>query len=89
MMDPETRRVVETGDAMTAMWREIVGNAAQLRIPLRDPVDLRRCATILRDLANKLEVVSHAKLGADSIMFSAKREVAAAQGRLKSKIRRG
>ena len=89
MMDPETRRVVETGDAMSPLWRDIVGSAAQLRIPLRDPVDLRRCATILRDLANKLEVVSHAKLGADSIMFTAKREVAAAQGRLKSKIRRG
>lgn len=86
-MDAETRRVIETGDPLSGIWREIVGNAAQLRIPLRDPVDLRRCAIILRDLANKMEVMSHAKRTADSIMFEAKHETKAAQARLQSRIR--
>jgi hypothetical protein len=87
-MDAETRRVLETGDPLTSMWREVVGSSVQLRVPLRDPIDLRRCALILRELANRFEVLSHDKRSADSVMFEAKHHGKVAQARLTSKIRR-
>lgn len=87
-IDRETARVIETGDAMSSLWREIVGGSVQLRIPLRDPVDLRRCATILREMANRWEVLSHDKRPTDSVMFEAKHHGKMAQSRLTSQTRR-
>lgn len=84
-LDRDTARVIETGDPMSALWRDFVGTSVQLRIPLRDPVDLRRCATILRELANRWEVLSHDKRTTDSIMFEAKSTGRITQARLSSK----
>jgi len=87
-VDRETLRVIETGDPMSSMWRDFVGTSVQLRIPLRDPVDLRRCAVILREMANRWEVLSHDKRTTDSIMFEAKHHGKMAQARLTSKTRK-
>jgi len=86
-MDRDTKRVIATGDAMSSLWRDMVGSSVQVRIPLRDPIDLRRCATILRELANRFEVLSHDKRTVDSIMFEAKHQGKMAQARLSSQTR--
>jgi len=53
------RRLIETGDHMSEMDRSIAGHSAmQLRFRIRDQMDLRRAAAILRDFANRLEIAS-------------------------------
>jgi hypothetical protein len=83
-MDAETRRVIRTGDPIPAWARAIVGHSMQLRIPLRDPIDLRRAAEILRQFANRLEVLSARKDEAHSILLAAVGERRITQGRLQS-----
>ncbi len=87
VMDAETRRVIRTGDAIPEWARACLGNSMQLRVPLRDPIDLRRCALILRDFANRLEVLSPSKDPAHSILLAASGERRMIQARLQSRPR--
>ncbi|WP_424137970.1 hypothetical protein [Roseomonas chloroacetimidivorans] len=86
--DGELMKVVKTGDCMDPWQRSLVGKSAQMRMPLHDPVDLRRQAAILRELANRLEAISrNTKETPFNVMSLAKTEVAAAQARMMSKPR--
>jgi hypothetical protein len=80
----EVLSVIHSGDALPQWMRDTIGQSAQLRLPLRDPIDLRRQAAILRELANRFDVMSRDKRSAQSIMFEAYGEIRTAQDRLKS-----
>lgn len=82
----ELMRAAATGDPLTAMDRDILGHGAvRLHVPLRDPVDLRRIATVLRELANGLEVSSGLRGDARTALFAARYHLKTAAGRLRSK----
>ncbi len=84
--DENLRRAALTGDPLSEFDRDILGrSAARLHLPLRDPVDLRRLASILRNLANDLEVSSHMRGDARHALFSARWHIKMANGRLRSK----
>ena len=86
MATRELTRAAATGDCLSPMDRDIIGHGdRRLQVPLRDPVDLRRCATILRELANALEVCSHMRGDARHALFSAHGHIKQAAGRLRSK----
>lgn len=87
MLDRETQRIIQTGDPLPEWARGIIGNSMQLRIPLRDPIDLRRVAEILRGFANRLEVLSSRKDDAHSILLAAVGERRMIQARLQSRPR--
>lgn len=82
----ELRYAARTGDVLSPMDRDIIGHGdRRLQVPLRDPIDLRRCATILRELANHLEVCSHMRGDARHALFAAHGHLKQAAGRLRSK----
>lgn len=82
----ELARASLTGDVLSPMDRDIIGHGGRrLQVPLRDPVDLRRCATILRELASALEVCSGMRGDARSVLFAASWHCKQAAGRLRSK----
>lgn len=83
-MDAETRRVIRSGDPLPDWARAAIGNACQLRLPMRDAIDARRQAEILRMLANRMEVLSHSKESTAAIMLQIQLEVRMTQQRLKS-----
>lgn len=84
----ELQRIVAEGDPLSPLDRAILGNsAARVHIPLRDPVDLRRCSIILSDLANKLMVCSHMKGDARTPLFAARMHITEAAGKLRSRLR--
>jgi hypothetical protein len=75
-----------------AQWqRDVVGVAMRLHCPLRNQADLRRVSQILRDFANRLEILSQVKVGDTpqdrefSALVQANMERKAAQNRLQSK----
>ena len=79
-------RAAATGDCLSPMDRDIIGHGdRRLQVPLRDPVDLRRCAVILRELANHLEVASHMRGDARSALFAAHGHLRRAAAQLRSK----
>lgn len=84
-IDRETRRVIATGDPLADHVRTVVGKSVQLRLPVRDPVDLRRQAAILREYANRIEMMSQSKDPADTIMLRFWAEGRQAQMRLQSR----
>jgi len=89
LADQGLHRAVHHGDCLAPIQRDILGHSARrLHIPLRDPVDLRRVAAILRDLANKLEVSSHIRGDALTALFAAGLHIKKASGQLMSKPRR-
>ena len=77
MADRGMRNVIARGDPLDVWQRQSIGRSAQLRLPLRDKVDLRRLAAILRDLANVAEVASSIRTEED---FSALLRFKTAQG---------
>lgn len=80
------KRAALTGDCLSTMDRDIIGHGdRRLQVPLRDPVDLRRCAIILRELANHLEVASHVRGDARNALFMAHGHLKQAAARLRSK----
>lgn len=85
----ETRalhNIVARGDPLEEWQRDTIGPTGQLRIPLRDKIDLRRVATILRELANRLEVMSSLRHVEDfGALLQAKGEIRSAQARLQSR----
>lgn len=82
----ELNRAARTGDPLSPIDRDILGHrAVRLHVPLHDPVDLRRIATILRELANGLEVASGMRGDARSALFTAKYHLKTASNRLQSK----
>lgn len=83
-LDKETVAVIHRGDAVPTWMRDLIGQSAQLRLPLRDPIDLRRQAIILRELAMRLDTLSRDNRPAQSIMFEAYGEIRTTQDRLKS-----
>lgn len=82
--DAELRQIARTGDAMDPWVREMVGKSVQLRIPLRDPVDLVRCAEILRGFATRMEVAAKSRDTAQGIVLRIWGEARATQGKLQS-----
>ena len=76
--DEELMRIVNTGDPLAEMYRSIVGTSVRLHIPLRDPIQMRQVATVLRVLASKLESQSMSKGSAYEILFSQRSAVTAA-----------
>ena len=58
-MDRDTRRVIETGDPIARLHRDIIGDAARVHIPLRDVIALRHYAEHLVSLAAVLRRLSH------------------------------
>lgn len=79
------RNIMDRGDSLDEWQRQSIGRAAQLRLPLRDKVDLRRLAVILRGLANELEVASSMRTDTDfGALLRAKAAVATAQARATS-----
>lgn len=83
--DRGMRNVIARGDPLDEWQRASVGKSAQLRLPLRDKVDLRRLAAILRDLANTLEVAGSLRNEEDfTALLRAKAAVATAQARAQS-----
>lgn len=87
MIDTETARVIRRGDPLSDWSRQVIGRSVQLRLPLRDPIDARRLAAILREYANRLEVLSHSKDSADRVMMNIWMETRLAQGRLTSQTK--
>lgn len=84
--DADLAYIVKTGEVLSPMDRDIIGHGdRRLQVPLRDPVDLRRCATILRELANSLEVCSHMRGEARTVLFAAHYHIKTAAARLRSK----
>jgi hypothetical protein len=82
----ELKRASLTGDCLSTFDRDIIGHGdRRLQVPLRDPIDLRRVATILRELANHLEVCSHMRGDARSSLFAAHGHIRQAAARLRSK----
>lgn len=78
-------------DVIDQWQRDVIGPAMQLRFPLRNQADLRRISQILRDFANRLEVLSQMKVGNTpqerefSALVQAMSERKATQGRLQSR----
>ena len=84
--DADLAYTIRTGDVLSPMDRDIIGHGdRRLQVPLRDPVDLRRVAIILRELATRLEVCSHMRGEARHILFTAHSHIREAAGRLRSK----
>lgn len=81
--------VIRRGDVLDEWQRQLIGPSGQLRIPMRDQIDLRRCAAILRELANRMEILSHVKTGEFSALLQTKGEIRAAQSRLQSQTASG
>lgn len=82
----ELGRAARTGDVLSVMDRDIIGHGdRRLQVPLRDPVDLRRVAVILRELSNKLELCSAMRGDARSVLFAAHWHIKNAAGQLRSK----
>jgi len=77
-MDRDTKRVILTGDPLTRMHREIVGDAARVHIPLRDVVALRHYAEHLVGLAAVLRRLSHDTTEEQwRLLFRARQEIKA------------
>lgn len=76
---PELRRIVETGDPLATVYRELIGKSAQVRIPLTDVVGLRHVATALRVLASRLEVLSQEQREPHRVLLSARLSIQATQ----------
>lgn len=89
-MDRDTKRVILTGSPFTAHDEAIMGSRAmQLRWVVQDQLDLRRVASILREFANRLEVLSDPRhLDQRLAIIAAKTERKFAQDRLASKPKR-
>lgn len=86
--DAELTKIVRTGDPLDPWQRALAGKTVQLRIPILDPVDLRRSATILRELAARMDALSRdTKNTAFNVLMNARSETKAAQGRLMSRPR--
>lgn len=83
--DAALLRAARTGDALQSWERAAVGDAARLHIPLPDQVSLRATAAALRDLANRLEVLSQQKGGDFQALFTARGAIKQTQLRLKSR----
>jgi hypothetical protein len=82
----ELKRASLTGDCLSTFDRDIIGHGdRRLQVPLRDPIDLRRVAIILRDLATRLEVCSHMRGEARHVLFTAHSHIREAAGKLRSK----
>ena len=89
-MDRDTKRVVLTGSPFTQMDEDIMGSRAmQPRWVVGDQLDLRRIATILREFANRLEVISDPRrFEQRTAILMAKTERKFAQDKLASKPKR-
>jgi hypothetical protein len=77
-MDRDTKRVVLTGDPIAKPYRDIIGNAARVHIPLRDAVNLRHVAEHLVGLAAVLRRLSHDTTEEQwRLLFRARQEIKA------------
>lgn len=86
----DLRLIQRTGDPVPDHVRSVVGKSVQLRIPMRDVVDLRRSAEILRGYANRLDVLSRSRETDSAVlMLQAWAEARNAQARLQSNPRGG
>lgn len=85
VVQAELDNVVKRGDVLPEWVRGLVGKSAQLRLPMRDPMTLRKTAAVLRALADRLDALSRSRDGAQHVMLSAYSAVREAQSRLTGK----
>jgi hypothetical protein len=85
----EQASIAKHGDPLPEYLRGVIGKSVQLRVPMRDAVDLRRTAEVLRAFANRMEVLSHSKLPSSTIMMTVYVEGRQAQARLNSRPKSG
>ena len=84
MPDDALARIARTGEPLTDHDLAICGGRSmQLRWRVEDQLDLRRIATVLRDLANRMEVYSDPRrFDERAALFAIKHERGLAQGKL-------
>ncbi|MBC9176648.1 hypothetical protein [Pseudoroseomonas ludipueritiae] len=82
--ETELERIARTGDPLAEFYREMTGKSARIHIPLRDPIDLRRIATILRVLAGALETLSRSKERTFTVLFEARQKIKLADAQIRS-----
>lgn len=85
---PELTRAATTGDPLSQFHRDIVGRTVRLDVPLSDAPGLRTASAILRELANRFEVLSHDRGETWRVLHAARFEGGIAKRRLQS-IRTG
>ena len=86
-MDPDTKRVILTGDPLSRMHREIIGDAARVHIPLKDVVQLRHYAEHLVGLAAVLRRISHDTTEDQwRLLFRARQEIKATDKLIRSGV---
>jgi CelD/BcsL family acetyltransferase involved in cellulose biosynthesis len=81
----EQAAIAKNGDPLPDHVRCVVGASAQLRVPMRDVIDLRRTAAILRGLANRMEALSTTRDPSPTIMLTVWAEFRTAQAQLQSR----
>lgn len=75
-------------DVLDQWQRQALGDALQLRLPLRSKADLVRVSVILREFSARLEALGKRQDTDDfSALMQAKIEGKAAQGRLSSRLK--
>jgi hypothetical protein len=82
--EPYLHRIASTGDALEDFYRDMTGKSARIHIPLRDALDLRRIAIILRVLASALEVLSKSKARPVTVLFEARHKIKLADAQIRS-----
>ena len=70
-------------DDLDYIGQQIVGEVAQLDVPLRSVVNLRRVAENLRGLADRLDFLSRSPAESRRILFDAMLEVRSTNRRLR------
>jgi hypothetical protein len=69
--DPVIRRIMQTGDPLPAYQRQVAGGkAVRLHVPMRDVIDLRRCALIGQAAFRRVELLTHSRTLSDYEVLS-------------------
>lgn len=85
----ELTRIARTGDPVEQWVRDSLGKSLQLRVPMRDIADLRRCAIILRTLASRMDMAGLDKTkDTAAVFFELHGAFRLAQAQLQSKPRK-
>lgn len=80
----ELLRAARIGDPASDHVRGVVHKSVQIRIPMRDVIDLRRSAIILRALCLEMERLSRTGDDTDTIFLAVWHEARKTQARLQS-----
>lgn len=84
----EMRRIARSGDPLSGMHREIVGNAVRIHVPLADVISLRAIAAHFRKLANELDVLSRSAEEQWIVLNVAKGRIKACDASVRAEVKR-